>query len=119
MSSELPREITKPLQSLLGRVRRMQILRGLAALATVVLGGLLVSMAAHLVFAPLPVAVSWVLLGLIGVGALWAGWTWFVRPLKGRITLIQIARWLETRHPEIQERVSLIEDSIRESIRGL
>ena len=86
MSSELPREITKPLQSLLGRVRRMQILRGLAALATVVLGGLLVSMAAHLVFAPLPVAVSWVLLGLIGVGALWAGWTWFVRrPLSRQL----------------------------------
>ncbi|MEC8941472.1 MAG: hypothetical protein VYC95_01995, partial [Verrucomicrobiota bacterium] len=63
-------------------------------------------MAAHLVFAPLPVVVSWVLLGSIVVGALWAIRTWFVKPLGGRITLVQIARWLETRHPEIQERVS-------------
>ncbi|NRB27772.1 MAG: hypothetical protein HRU37_08850, partial [Roseibacillus sp.] len=106
MSTELPREIIKPLQALLGRVRRMQVLRGLAAVTTVVLGGLLLSMAAHLVFAPLPVVVSWVLLGSIVVGALWAIRTWFVKPLGSRITLVQIARWLETRHPEIQERVS-------------
>lgn len=106
MSTNLPREITKPLQALLRRVRRMQILRGTAAMATVMLGGLLISMAAHLLFAPLPVEVSWILLGLIGVGLLWAASKWFVKPLRGKITLIQIARWLETRHPEIQERVS-------------
>ncbi|MAT30902.1 MAG: hypothetical protein CMP29_03830 [Roseibacillus sp.] len=106
MSTNLPREITKPLQALLRRVRRMQILRGLAAMATVVLGGLLISMAAHLLFAPVPVEVSWVLLGLIGAGLLWSAAKWFIKPLRGRITLIQIARWLETRHPEIQERVS-------------
>ena len=79
----------------------MQILRGLAAMATVVLGGLLISMAAHLIFAPLPVEVSWILLGLIGAGLLWSASKWFIKPLRGRITLIQIARWLETRHPEI------------------
>ncbi|MCH2065374.1 MAG: hypothetical protein MK194_16810, partial [Roseibacillus sp.] len=106
MSTKLPREITKPLRALLGRVRRMQILRGLAAVATVLLGGLLLSMAAHLIFAPLPVVVSWFLLGSIVAGALWALWTWLLKPLRGRITLVQIARWLETRHPEIQERVS-------------
>ncbi|MEE2622822.1 MAG: hypothetical protein VYA46_01260, partial [Verrucomicrobiota bacterium] len=106
MSTKLPREIIKPLQALLGRVRRMQVLRGLAAVTTVVLGGLLLSMAAHLVFAPLPVVVSWVLLGSIVAGVLWAIRTWFVKPLGSRITLVQIARWLETRHPEIQERVS-------------
>ena len=75
-------------------------------MATVVLGGLLISMAAHLLFAPVPVEVSWVLLGLIGAGLLWSAAKWFIKPLRGRITLIQIARWLETRHPEIQERVS-------------
>ena len=106
MTTKLPREIIKPLQALLGRVRRMQVLRGLAAVATVVLGGLLLSMAAHRVFGLMPVVVSWVLLGSIVVGALWAIRTWFVKPLGSRITLVQIARWLETRHPEIQERVS-------------
>ena len=106
MSTKLPREITKPLRALLGRVRRMQILRGLAALATVLLGGVLLSMAAHLVFAPLPLVMSWILLGSIVGAALWAFWTWFVKPLRSRIDLVQIARWLETRHPEIQERVS-------------
>ncbi len=106
MSTNLPREITRPLQALLRRVRRMQILRGIAAMATVVLGGLLISMAAHLFFAPLPVEVSWTLLGLIGAGLLLSAFKWFVKPLRGRITLVQIARWLETRHPEIQERVS-------------
>ncbi len=105
MNSELPQEIIKPLQALLGRVRRMQCLRGIAALTTVVLGGLLLSMAAHLVF-DLPVAVSWLLLGAIVVGTCWAGWLWLIKPFRIRITLVQMARWLETRHPEIQERVS-------------
>ena len=68
----------------------MQILRGVAAIATVVLGGLLVSMAAHLVFAPLPVEISWLLLGLIGLGFLWSSLKWLIKPLRGRITLIQI-----------------------------
>ena len=68
----------------------MQILRGTAAMATVMLGGLLISMAAHLLFAPLPVEISWILLGLIGVGLLWAASKWFVKPLRGKITLIQI-----------------------------
>ena len=84
----------------------MQVLRGVAAVATILLGGLLLSMAAHLVLAPLPVVASWGLLGAIVVGTLWAGWRWFIKPLRSRITLVQMARWLETRHPEIQERVS-------------
>ena len=84
----------------------MQVLRGVAAVATILLGGLLLSMAAHLVLAPLPVVASWGLLGAIVVGTLWAGWRWFIKPLRSRITLVQMARWPETRHPEIQERVS-------------
>ena len=63
-------------------------------------------MAADFVLAPLPVMVRWVLLGTLVIGTVAAGWAWLINPLRRRITLVQVARWLETRHPEIQERVS-------------
>ena len=45
MTTTVPRELTKPLKALLRRVRRMQLLRGLCGLATVIFGGLLALMA--------------------------------------------------------------------------
>ena len=70
MSTSLPKEIIKPLQALLRRVRRMQLLRGLAELVTLVLGGLLLTMAADFFLAPLPVIVRWVMLGALVLGTL-------------------------------------------------
>ncbi|MFM1559193.1 MAG: hypothetical protein ACKJSK_07780, partial [Roseibacillus sp.] len=119
MSTSLPKEIINPLQALLRRVRRMQLLRGLAELVTLVLGGLLLTMAADFFLAPLPVIVRWVMLGALVLGTLWGIWAWLIKPLSNRITLVQVARWLETRHPEIQERVSTALELTQGSSRGV
>ena len=106
MSTNPPKEIVTSLRALLRRVRRMQVLRGMAGVAIVLLGGLLLIMAVDFFLSPLPVMVRWILLGGLVAGTAAAMWSWLFRPLTKRITLVQVARWLETRHPEIQERVS-------------
>ncbi|MFT6864291.1 MAG: hypothetical protein ACJAVK_002856, partial [Akkermansiaceae bacterium] len=106
MSSNLPPEIKSGLISLRRRIRRIQLFRGLLKTASVVLGGLLVSVALDYFLAPLP---SWaraglffLWLGLIGIGAL----AFILKPLAGKLPLVRLARWLEDRHPEVQERIS-------------
>jgi len=86
----------------------MQLLHGLLGVVTVLLGGLLVLMALDYLFPSLPQALRWGLLAAVLGAALAAGWAWLARPFLRRISLVRIARWIETRHPEIQERFSTI-----------
>lgn len=87
------------------RIRRLQWVRGALVVGSVFLGGLLLAMAADLVFAPLPQAARWVIffawLAAVLI-SIRVGWSPLFRP----ISLIKIARWLENRHPEMQERLS-------------
>ncbi|MBK1828963.1 hypothetical protein [Haloferula rosea] len=71
----------------------------------VVLLGWLVSIGIDLLFAPLPMGVRFGILGVWMLAVLWA----LVRglgPSFKKLDLIRIARWLEHRHPEIEERLS-------------
>ena len=104
--SKPPKEITKRLKALRRRVRRLQLMRGLLGVLTVALGGVMVVMAADYFLAPLPVLARWGLFVALVVVVLAAVWFWLLKPLARRISLVQVARWLEARHPEIQERVS-------------
>ncbi len=108
MSTEQARQdIARRLAAVRSNIRRAQLQRGGLLLATVALGGLLLIMAADLLFSPLPMAARWVLFGLwvaAVLGALWAG----LRPLMRKINLVQVARWVEGRHPEIEERMSTV-----------
>jgi hypothetical protein len=108
MSTEQARkDIRKRLATVRSSIRRAQWQRGGLLLATVALGGLLVIMAADHFLAPLPMAARWVLFGLwlaAVLVALWIG----LRPLLRKIGLVQVARWIEGRHPEIEERMSTV-----------
>lgn len=106
MTSQIPKAIRIRLRSLLRRVRLMQAARGVFGLATVLLGGLLVVMAADYFLAPLPLAARWGMFLALVVAAGAAGWAWLWKPLTQRISLVNVALWLESRHPEIQERIS-------------
>lgn len=106
MTEQLPHQITDRLKAILRRVRRIQFFRGILGVLTLSLATLLLIMAADFLLAPLSSAIRWVLfvgLLLVVLGSLWA---LFVRPLHKKIELLQIARWLEVRHPELQERIS-------------
>src|SRR5688500_14829226 len=71
------------------------------------LSAVLAIMAADHFLAPLPMAARWVLFGLWLVAVL-AALGVGLRPLLRKIGLVQVARWIEGRHPEIEERMSTV-----------
>ena len=102
----LPAPIVDKLRELIARVRRIALLKGIFAVAAVALGCVLAIMAvdaAVTIFSP---AIRWslTLTGLAITGL--AAWWWVVRPATKRITLTSIARFVEDRHPELQETIS-------------
>ncbi len=105
MSANL--EIQKKLEDVLKRIRKVQIIRGVLVTATIFLAGLLVIMAADYFFAPLPGLARWAMFFVWIAVTLYAAKIGFA-PYFKKITTVQIARWIEVRHPEIQERMSTV-----------
>ncbi|MFT6180271.1 MAG: hypothetical protein ACI9NQ_000525 [Paracoccaceae bacterium] len=106
MPSHLPPEIKSGLVSLRRRIRRIQLFRGLLRTFGVVLGWLLLIVALDYLLAPLP---SWARAGLffLWLAAIAVASVFFIlRPMTGKLPLVRLARWLEDRHPEVQERIS-------------
>ena len=106
MQTSVPPEIAKGLKSLRRRIRWIQLIRGFLKTTSVVLIGLLAIVALDFFLAPLP---SW------ARGMLFFGWLsaaglaailFIAKSLLTKISLVKLARWLEERHPEVQERIS-------------
>ncbi|HVJ46407.1 MAG TPA: hypothetical protein VM511_08490, partial [Luteolibacter sp.] len=100
-------EIESRLKLVRNRIRSAQRNRAAWILATVFLAGLLLIMAADYFFAPLPNAARWVLFGAWLIVFAFAAKR-VLTPLFRKITLVRIARWIETRHPEMEERLSTV-----------
>ncbi|MDF1741570.1 MAG: hypothetical protein P1U86_20575 [Verrucomicrobiales bacterium] len=119
---QLPKPILDKLQSMIRRVRRLLFIRGFFATLAVAVVCLLTIMAidaAITIFSP---TTRWAL-SLAGLGVtLVAAWWYLVRPLSRKFTLTHMARILEIRHPELQERIStaveLMGSDDPESIKG-
>ena len=103
---ELPRPIVDALRQVIRRLRRIILLRGVAALAAVTIGSILVVMAIDASVVIFSQVSRW-LLTLTIFGAAIAVAVWFLaRPLAKTLTLAGIARAIEEHHPELQERLS-------------
>ena len=100
-------EIETRLKAVRSRIRRVQLMRGAMVVATVALAGLFAMMAADWLFAPLPMALRWGMSGAWLLAVLAAAKFGF-GPLLKPIGLLQVARWLEVRHPEMEERLSTV-----------
>jgi hypothetical protein len=103
---ELPQPIIERLREVIARIRRLQWIKGslltLAAAVTAVMAVMAVDAAFSLEAMPLRMGLS-----LAGLGfTAWVGWTQWGRPLLRKISLTSVARWVETRHPELHERIS-------------
>jgi hypothetical protein len=119
---QLPQPILDKLQSMIRRVRRLLFIRGLFATLAVALVCLLAIMAVDATITLFSTTSRWIL-SLAGLAVtLVAAWWFLVRPLSRRFTLTKMARILEIRHPELQERIStaveLLASEDPESIRG-
>ena len=90
------------------RIRGVLATRGALITAVATLAGLLTLVAIDCAFAPLPTFVRWMcpltLLAFVGTVAT----VWWILPLHKPLELVRIARWLEIRHPELDERVSTV-----------
>ncbi len=119
---QLPQPILDKLQSMISRVRRLLFIRGLFATLAVALVCLLAIMAVDATITLFSTTARWVLsLGALAATSV-AAWWFLVRPLSRRFTLAKMARILEVRHPELQERIStaveLLASEDPDSIRG-
>jgi hypothetical protein len=120
--SKLPKPILDKLQSMIRRVRRLLFVRGLCATLAVALVSLLIIMSVDAAVTLFSSTARWTLsLAGLGVTAV-AAWWFLVRPLSRSFTLTHMARILEIRHPELQERIStaveLLSSEDPDSIRG-
>lgn len=106
MKNDFPPEMKKGLNALRSRVRLIQFWRGFWAVFLALVGGLIVVTGLDYFFAPLKPAARWILFFLWLAVVFQTAWKMLVKPLSRKISLVQIARWIEIRHPEIDERVS-------------
>jgi len=122
VADSLPEPIAEALRLLIQRVRTVVLVRGVAAVIAAALGTLLAIMA---IDAAVKIDTQWprYLLTLTALAITAGVAVWFlILPLGRTITLTGIARAIETRHPEIQERLSsavqLLTSRDMPSIRG-
>lgn len=106
MTHNLPPEVTAQLKRMIRRVRLILLARGLLAVLAVALGAVLAIMAIDAAVVLIHPAARWAfsLAGLTLAAA--TAWTLLVRPLARPLTITRMARVLETRHPDMQERIS-------------
>ena len=90
------------------RIRRMLATRGALITVVTALAGLLVIAALDTACAPMPAVIRWLspMIWLASVTAVAISVWWL--PLRQPLDLIRIARWLETRHPELDESISTV-----------
>ena len=106
MKNNLPPELTAQLSRMIRRVRVILLTRGLLAVAAVAIGAVLTIMAVDAAVVLYHPAVRWAfsLAGLALAAA--TAWSMLVLPLARPLTITRMARVLETRHPDLQERIS-------------
>lgn len=119
---QLPEPILNKLRAMIGRVRRLLFVRGFFATLATGLVCVLAIMGIDATVTLFSSAARWAL-SLAGLGiTLAVAWGFLIRPLSRKITLTHIARILEIRHPELQERIStaveLMQSDDPDSIRG-
>ena len=100
-----PSAIDQSLARLLRQIRRTQAWRACCMITTVALLGIALSMAVDWFFSPLPLWGRWAIF-LIWMVSVLASLRIALTPLFRAISPVKLARWLEGRHPEMQERIS-------------
>jgi len=106
MKHNLPPELTAQLARMIRRVRLILFARGLFAVAAVAVGAVLTIMAVDAAVVLYYPSARWTF-SLAGLAlTLVTAWAMLVRPLTQPLSLTRMARVLETRHPDMQERIS-------------
>ncbi|MFO7956472.1 MAG: hypothetical protein R6X33_05190 [Candidatus Brocadiia bacterium] len=114
----LPENIERKLRSMVRRARFVMAVRGACPVVTVLVLGLLLVMAVDATVTFMPLWPRWAMtLAILAVTAT-ATVVFLIRPLARSMTLEGIARALEARHPELQERISSAVELLRSGDAG-
>jgi len=105
-AGQVPDPIARALRRLIRRVRAVILVRGLAAVVATAVGAILAVMAIDAGFTLFSQASRWALTLVAMAATAGVAVRFLVLPLAHTITLTGIARAIETRHPELQERLS-------------
>ena len=122
VANGVPEPIVAKLRGLIARSRRVMAIRGLCATFAVAVGSVLAVMAVDAgvtIFQDWP---RWALSGGALAATLLTAYIFLVRPLVRSFTMTGIARMIESRHPEMHERISsaleLLTSKDRPELRG-
>jgi hypothetical protein len=111
--NKLPKPIVKSLTELIARIKLILWIRGSLAILAVVVVAILIVMgidAATIIISPV---YRWALSSSVFIAFLIGIYFYLYRPLAQPFTLERVARFVELRHPELQERMSSIVELCR------
>lgn len=103
---QVPGVLAATLTRLIHRARAVIVLRGVAATLVVAIGAVLIVMGIDAGVTLFSAAARWALSLLVYAATGAAGVAFLIHPLARSFTLEGAARLLESRHPELQERIS-------------
>ncbi|MBP5322083.1 MAG: hypothetical protein J6334_13990 [Kiritimatiellae bacterium] len=102
----LPKDLKRRLSRMIARIRWILFIRGLLAVLAIAVAGILAVMAIDAAIVLIHPAARWGVSLTVAAMVLLTAWSALIRPLCQKLSLTRIARVLETRHPELQERIS-------------
>jgi len=105
-NGRVPAAIATLLKQLIGRLRRVIIIRGACAVAGVCLALMLAAMALDASAVLISALSRWLLAAAVYIPTGAAVYAFLVRPLSRTFTMTGVARMIEVRRPELQERIS-------------
>ncbi|MCQ2388493.1 MAG: hypothetical protein MJ138_02140, partial [Kiritimatiellae bacterium] len=117
--SDVPENVSKLLQESIVRVRKIYLLRGLAVTIAVGLATTLAAMAVDAFFTLFDDALRWLMTGALFLSLALAAFFSIVAPIRRKLDFPRMARILDGRHPENEERLTtLVEIAARRAAGG-
>lgn len=100
------------------RVRRIYLLRGIAATLAVAIAATLAAMSVDACFTLYSDAARWLLSAALYACVLAAAWLFLARPLSRRLDARRMAKILDARHPEHEECLTTLVELVDSAARG-
>ena len=100
------------------RVRRIYLLRGIAATLAVAIAATLAAMSVDACFTLYSDAARWLLSAALYACVLAAAWLFLARPLSRRLDVRRMAKILDARHPEHEECLTTLVELVDSAARG-
>ena len=99
----MPDKVKALLDASVRRVRRIYLLRGIAATLAAAIAATLAAMSVDACFTLYSDAARWLLSAALYACVLAAAWLFLARPLSRRLDVRRMAKILDARHPEHEE----------------